>query len=94
MNHHAWKDDAACLNRDPSWWDYDTGPTTAQNNKAIAICNRCPVRTECLTDAMDNKAEHGIWGGLTPLDRKYLAKELERKRSSKALTKAYARATA
>jgi WhiB family redox-sensing transcriptional regulator len=89
-----WINRAACLNRNPAWWDHDTGPTSPQGDKAIAICNRCPVRTECLTDAMELGTEHGIWGGLTPLDRKQLAKELARKRSSQALTKAYEQATA
>jgi WhiB family redox-sensing transcriptional regulator len=76
-----WVLQAACLNRDPEWWDHETGTTSRAGMKAIAICNACPVRIECLTAAMADGIEFGIWGGLTPFDRKYLAKRLERKRS-------------
>lgn len=33
-----------------------------------AYCWRCPVRAQCLRDGMDE--EGGIWGGLTPQERR------------------------
>ena len=41
---------------------------------AISICNRCPVKTECLAEgmALDN-IEHGIWGGMLASERIRLA---------------------
>jgi hypothetical protein len=39
---------------------------------AIAICQRCPVRAECLYDALDSDAPGGVWGGLTRQEREDL----------------------
>ncbi|MBB5926635.1 WhiB family redox-sensing transcriptional regulator [Streptomyces echinatus] len=44
----------------------------AAQNRAKALCNGCPVRTECLAHALDNRIEHGIWGGMTERDRRSL----------------------
>ncbi len=30
---------------------------------AKAVCAGCPVWRECLTDAIDRREDHGIWGG-------------------------------
>ena len=32
----------------------------------------CPVRTECLADALDNRIEFGVWGGMTERERRAL----------------------
>jgi WhiB family redox-sensing transcriptional regulator len=32
----------------------------------------CDVRTECLSDALDNKVEFGVWGGMTERERRAL----------------------
>ena len=32
---------------------------------AIALCRVCPIRDSCRQKALNNKEEHGIWGGLT-----------------------------
>jgi WhiB family redox-sensing transcriptional regulator len=32
----------------------------------------CPVRTECLSDALDNQVEFGVWGGMTERERRAL----------------------
>ena len=32
----------------------------------------CPVRTECLADALDNRVEFGVWGGMTERERRAL----------------------
>jgi hypothetical protein len=31
-----------------------------------------PVRTECLADALDNRIEFGVWGGMTERERRAL----------------------
>ena len=34
------------------------------------ICFGCPVRIECLADALDSRASYGVWGGLTERERR------------------------
>ena len=36
---------------------------------ALAVCNSCPLRKECLEQAIANKEEFGIWGGTTEAER-------------------------
>lgn len=33
--------------------------------QAIAVCNACPIRSKCLSFAMANDEEWGVWGGMT-----------------------------
>lgn len=37
--------------------------------RAIDVCNYCPVKYECHTYAIEQKIEHGVWGGSTPIQR-------------------------
>lgn len=36
---------------------------------AREVCGRCPIRPECLYDALTHRAPHGIWGGLSREER-------------------------
>ena len=47
---------------------------TAQK-KAAAICRNCPVIAECRADALDNRVEFGVWGGMTERQRRALLKQ-------------------
>lgn len=40
--------------------------------KAKAICASCPVASKCLDFALSEDVEFGIFGGLTPSERKEL----------------------
>ena len=40
--------------------------------EAKAVCQSCPLTTECLQYAMSDSSLDGIWGGTTPQDRKNL----------------------
>jgi WhiB family redox-sensing transcriptional regulator len=44
----------------------------AAQNRAKAVCVGCGVRTECLADALDNRVEFGVWGGMTERERRAL----------------------
>ena len=44
----------------------------AEQNKAKQVCAGCPVRTECLAEALDNQIEWGVWGGMTERERRAL----------------------
>jgi len=50
---------------------------SAQVQRSIAVCMNCPVQFECLQYALDNKIEHGVWGGSGPEERiKWIEKNL------------------
>jgi WhiB family redox-sensing transcriptional regulator len=44
----------------------------AAQNLAKNVCRSCPVRAECLADALDNRVEYGVWGGMTERERRAL----------------------
>jgi WhiB family redox-sensing transcriptional regulator len=44
----------------------------AAQHQAKVICYGCPVRIDCLADALDSRAEFGVWGGLTERERRVL----------------------
>lgn len=63
-----WASRAACRTTDPDAL-FVQG---AAQNRAKAICSGCVVRTECLADALDNRVEFGVWGGMTERERRAL----------------------
>jgi len=42
----------------------------AEQHRAKLVCGGCPVRTECLAEALDNEIEWGVWGGMTERERR------------------------
>jgi WhiB family redox-sensing transcriptional regulator len=60
-----WQQEAACRTADSEMLFADT----AALGRAKALCARCPVRTECLAEALDNRIEFGVWGGMTARER-------------------------
>lgn len=65
----AWQDRGLCAQADPDAWFPDKGESA---RPAKAVCRGCPVRTECLTYALEHGERHGIWGGLTERQRRRL----------------------
>ena len=63
-----WTARAACKGTDPD----ELFVQGAAQNRAKLICRGCPVRTECLADALDNRIEFGVWGGMTERERRAL----------------------
>jgi WhiB family redox-sensing transcriptional regulator len=47
----------------------------AAQNRAKQMCAGCPVRTECLAEALDNQIEWGVWGGMTERERRALLRK-------------------
>jgi WhiB family redox-sensing transcriptional regulator len=41
-----------------------------REGRAKSICAQCRVRTDCLAYALAQRDQHGIWGGLTELERR------------------------
>ena len=63
-----WTAQAACLDTDPD----ELFVQGAAQNRAKTRCFGCVVRTECLADALDNRVEFGVWGGMTERERRAL----------------------
>jgi len=78
---HDWTSLAACNTADPD----ELFVTGAAQNRAKAVCMGCPVRTECLADALDNRVEFGVWGGMTERERRALLRRRPEVRSWKQL---------
>lgn len=64
-----WREAAQCTQTDPEIFYPEIGEIP---HAAKRICAQCPVRTECLTDALARGEQHGVRGGLTPNERRNL----------------------
>lgn len=51
--------------------------------------NPCPVRAECLWDAIESDEQHGIWGGLSHRERNALVRKWQKKYRSTMTLKDY-----
>lgn len=76
-----WTARAACRDIDPD----ELFVQGAAQNRAKTRCMGCVVRTECLADALDNRVEFGVWGGMTERERRALLRRRPEVVSWKAL---------
>lgn len=64
----SWRDEAACL---------DSGHDFADESPYLPvlrrICAHCPVKDDCLREAIE-RDEWGVWGGTTTAERRLLAR--------------------
>lgn len=56
----------------------------AAQREARAVCITCPVRLECLADALDHRMDFGVWGGMTERERRALLRRRPEVRSWRA----------
>jgi len=71
VKNRAWTARAACRDLDTEIFY----PATADDEaEALAICATCPVRAQCLDQALRDREQHGIWGGTTPEQRRRIAR--------------------
>lgn len=68
----TWQLDAACVDA-PDIFSHDW-----HWRAAVRYCHVCPVRQQCLEQAMTFN-EYGIWGGTTRTMRRDLAKQMGRR---------------
>jgi len=84
---YAWRYKARCSGEDTDLF-YPPRDKTQYKiiaNKAKTFCfgdtgkNHCPVRSECLWDAISRDEPHGIWGGLSHRERNALIRKWKKK---------------
>lgn len=66
-----WAEAARCRGVDPELF-FVRGLSDAK--PALKICARCPVKEDCLSYALANDIDHGVWGGLTERQRRAVAR--------------------
>ena len=68
-----WQMDGVCRGEDPNIFFHPEGERGAarenRQNAAKALCNRCPVITECAAHALSVREPYGVWGGMTEEER-------------------------
>ncbi|MBA2390405.1 MAG: WhiB family transcriptional regulator [Geodermatophilaceae bacterium] len=64
----AWAEQGACRDVDPD----SLFVAGAAQHRAKRVCARCPVRLDCLAEALDNRVQFGVWGGMTERERRTL----------------------
>lgn len=62
---------ALCAQTDPEVFFERKGLTHAKR-----ICGLCPVRDDCLEEALGSEMEFGVWGGATAWERLGMLREL------------------
>ncbi len=63
----------------------DLFPDGADQKRARTLCYGCQVRAECLAEALDNRIEWGVWGGMTERERRRLLRQHSEIRSWRRL---------
>jgi WhiB family transcriptional regulator, redox-sensing transcriptional regulator len=82
VSEALWPIDAACREHpNPELWFPERGQTT---ERARDICYGCRVRDECLRYAIEHDVDAGIWGGLSPQERRQASSSRYQKRHPSA----------
>lgn len=75
----VWQENAACKGMDTNiFFPTRRYPSHRDTQPAKVICHACPVQAECLTEALRNREEYGIFGGLTASERQLLRLRIDR----------------
>jgi len=62
-----WMGQGRCRDMDPALFFPSDGIGV---QAAQRICSECPVRGPCLEYALDNRVDHGVWGGTSERERR------------------------
>jgi WhiB family redox-sensing transcriptional regulator len=66
MTRPAWMDSGLCTQTDPDMFFPEKNQSARD---AKRICDVCPVANQCLTYALTNGFNSGVWGGLSAAER-------------------------
>lgn len=73
MGDMRWTFRAACRGQDVELF-YSNEPLNVQ--LALKMCSNCPVRRDCIDDAVSRGEWFGVWGGLKEGRRRRIVREL------------------
>lgn len=76
-----WRHRASCREENPElFFPVGTsGPALLIIAEAKTVCRRCPVRTDCLSWALDSGQDHGVWGCMSEDERRALKRRNQRR---------------
>lgn len=62
----TWHKDAVCRRETPEVpvWTSDTKPKKLVSMHIEQMCERCPVKPQCATQALDDEEQAAIWAGV------------------------------
>lgn len=66
-----WMADGNCASRPPSLFFPSDGVGV---ESAKRVCESCPVQSRCLEYAIENRIDHGVWGGTSERQRRRIIK--------------------
>lgn len=77
LEDQEWREHAACLDFPAVlFFGFDETEAPAEKrmreDQAKTVCVECRVRQECLDYALSARESHGIWGGMTDVERRRL----------------------
>ena len=65
-----WYAKALCKGHTDLFYYEEAGrPSKQRLAVPFAVCGGCPVKEDCLADALRRREPYGIWGGSTPAER-------------------------
>jgi len=79
-----WHNDALCAGMDDAIFfgteNYDKRPplSLTEVRAAREICDQCPVARECLTHALTQPEQYGIWAGTSGNMREKMIRQVQR----------------
>lgn len=76
LTAYAWMEHAECRDLPTEWFFPEAGHRPM--NAALAACERCPVRTDCLEYALGFDLLPGLFGGKTQRQRQNIIARRQR----------------
>ena len=84
-----WAEHAACRDEPTDiWYPTRRGPVAVDWTRPRSICQSCPVLTDCRSYAVAHEPDWGMWGGLTPEERRAFRRR--RRRYERTTTRIFA----
>lgn len=75
LDQASWWNEGACVGMHPDLFFKPDRRLKDPFANGRAVCNRCPVREECLEYALENHEQHGLWGGLNLTERRAVQRQ-------------------